>query len=329
MKPILLLALAACGIAYSQQQQAMDSTVRIEDPSREMVVVVEPSVGNIATSFQVGGKEILFVPENWSKTSLAGNPLLAPWANRLDQDAFYANGNKYLLNPELKNFGRDGNGHPIHGLLAFSPYWEVVSKKQDEVTSRLEFWRYPDLMAQFPFAHTIEMTYALHEGALEVRTHIENLSKSPMPVSVGYHPYFQIPDSQRDDWRVHVAAREHVELTKELIPDGKRTPVKLPDPAPLAGVQLDDVFADLVRDANGRAEFWVEGGSRKIVVAYGPKYTVGVVWAPPGRNFLCIEPMSGITNAFNLAHAGTYKELQSIPPGGVWEESYWIRPEGF
>jgi hypothetical protein len=24
-----------------------------------------------------------------------------------------------------------------------------------------------------------------------------------------------------------------------------------------------------------------------------------------------------------------YKELQSIPPAGVWQESFWIRPGGF
>ena len=46
-------------------------------------------------------------------------------------------------------------------------------------------------------------------------------------------------------------------------------------------------------------------------------------------NFICIEPMAGITNALNLAHRGVYKELQSIPPGGTWQESFWIRPSGF
>ena len=39
--------------------------------------------------------------------------------------------------------------------------------------------------------------------------------------------------------------------------------------------------------------------------------------------------MSGITNAFNLAHLGIYKDLQTIPAGQAWEESYWIRPSGF
>ena len=37
----------------------------------------------------------------------------------------------------------------------------------------------------------------------------------------------------------------------------------------------------------------------------------------------------GIINALNLAHRGVYNELQSIPPGGVWRESFWIRPSGF
>ena len=42
-----------------------------------------------------------------------------------------------------------------------------------------------------------------------------------------------------------------------------------------------------------------------------------------------IEPMAGVTNSMNLAHKGLYKELQSVPPNGSWEESFWIRPRGF
>ena len=39
--------------------------------------------------------------------------------------------------------------------------------------------------------------------------------------------------------------------------------------------------------------------------------------------------MAGVTNALNLAQKGLYKELQSILPGQVWQESFWIRPKGF
>jgi aldose 1-epimerase len=34
--------------------------------------------------------------------------------------------------------------------------------------------------------------------------------------------------------------------------------------------------------------------------------------------------MSAITNAFNLAHAGVYSDLQSVAPGEVWRESFRI-----
>ena len=50
---------------------------------------------------------------------------------------------------------------------------------------------------------------------------------------------------------------------------------------------------------------------------------------PKGREFICFEPMAGITNALNLAQRGLYKELQNIPPGRTWHESFWIRPSGF
>jgi aldose 1-epimerase len=94
---------------------------------------------------------------------------------------------------------------------------------------------------------------------------------------------------------------------------------------------LDHVLGDLVRDASGRAVFWVRGKSQRIEVIYGPKYPVAVVYAPkgPNRDFICFEPMTGPTNAFNLAHQGIYKGLQSIPPGQTWQESFWVRPTGF
>ena len=47
------------------------------------------------------------------------------------------------------------------------------------------------------------------------------------------------------------------------------------------------------------------------------------------RGFIAIEPMAGITSSMNLAHKGLYKELQSVPPGGKWQESFWLRPSGF
>ena len=39
--------------------------------------------------------------------------------------------------------------------------------------------------------------------------------------------------------------------------------------------------------------------------------------------------MVAITNAMNLAQKGAYNELQSVAPGGSWEESFWIKATGY
>lgn len=336
--PIVSFMLSAATYNASRITVESVEVIRLADEVRQIEVLIAPSLGNNAYQMKVKGKNILWAPyagpgQLRAKPAQGGNPLLAPWANRLDQDAFFANGKKYLLNPNLGNWRRDQNGKPIHGLLVYSSAWEVTEVKADgsgaETTSRLEFYRHPDLMAQFPFAHTLWMTHRLRDGALEVETRIENHAREPMPLSLGYHTYYQLEDAPRDAWKVHVAAREQVVLSPQLIPTGERRPVALPDPILLGGTQLDDVFTNLVREADGRAAFWVEGKTQRIRVLLGPKYTVAVIYAPRGRDFICFEPMTGVTNAFNLAHAGLYPELQTIPPGGLWRESFWIQPEGF
>ncbi len=339
---LVILLCPAMSLAgnYSAERATVDGieVIRLKDVARKIEVSIAPSLGNNAYEMKVNGKQVLWSPykslkEFQEKPVQIGNPLLSPWANRIDGDAYWANGKKYLLNPDLKNFRYDANHKPIHGLVVYAKDWKVTSLKADRgsarVTSRLDFWRHPDWMAQFPFACNLEMTYRLKDGALEVETAVENLSSEPMPLSLGYHTYYRIDDTPRDDCRVHVPARLQVMVSKELIPTGDMKPVTLSDPQSLRGYTLDDGFTNLIRDAAGRAEFWVQGKVQKIKVIFGQKYNVGVVFAPPGRDFICFEPMVGITNTFNLSHAGIYKEMQSVPPGGSWKESFWIVPEGY
>ncbi len=325
---------------YSIQKTTLDSVevYILRDAARATEVRIAPSIGNNSYEMTVKGKRVFWSPyqsagEFAARPAHLGNPLLWPWANRIDGTAYFANGKKYLLNTELGNVRPGPNNTPIHGLITYSKLWTVSRFEAGEggatLTARLEFWRRPELMAQFPFAHTIEMTYRLKDGALEVETVIENLSSEPLPVSLGYHPYFQINDAPRDEWRVHLPARDKMTLSNRLIPTGERQANPYADPQPLAGVVLDDVFDTLQRDADGQARFWVEGRKERITVEYGPKFTVAVVYAPAGRGFICFEPMTAITNAFNAAQAGWYHGLQSVAPAQTWRESFRIVPSGF
>jgi aldose 1-epimerase len=345
MKAIVLLevvlAVAAGAADYSARQTTRDGVdvVVLADSPRHTEVTILPGIGNMAYQMKVNGKDVLRAPtenlaEFKAKPAMAGIPLLWPWANRIDQTSYYVNGKLYAFNLELGNVRLDANKKPIHGLLSTSSAWKVVSSKADaqaaEVTSRLEFWKYPDLMEQFPFAHTIEMTYRLKQGVLQVETVLLNHAAEPMPVAIGFHSFYKVNDAPPGDWKIHLGARDQLVLSKEVIPTGERISVqsKYPDPLPLKGVRFDDVFTNMIRDANGLGEFWIQGKTEKVSVIYGPKYDVAVVVAAD-RDYVVMEAMSAITNAFNLAHQGIYKDLQMVAPDGEWRESFWVKPSGF
>jgi aldose 1-epimerase len=298
--------------------------VELEDAAHGIVVAIAPPAGNLTREMTVKGHNVL---------GPLGIPFLGPWANRLDEQAFYANGKRYALNMGLGNVR---GAHPIHGFLS-AAVWEVVEAKADSesawVTSRLEFFKQPDWMAQFPFAHTIEMTHRLRGGVLDITVALHNMSAAPMPVAIGFHPYFQLTDAPRDAWTIALGARTEWTLADDKIPTGETRPIERRFPDPRAAVlrdhDLDHVFGDLIRDASGRATMSVVGRSQKIDIAFGPNYRAAVVYAPAGRDFICFEPMAGITDALNLAQRNLYADLQYIPAGGTWKETFWVRPSGF
>ncbi len=307
--------------------------VRLSESESATEMSVSPAFGAIAYDLHVGGKKVLWGPEGTladliAKPRLCGNPILAPWANRIDGYSYQANGKKFLLNPELGNLRLDGNKNPIHGLVTFSNRWQTTdvtsTKDAASATLTLDFGRYPDWLAHFPFPHRLSITYVLRAREVEVVTEILNQSADPMPLAVGYHPYFQISDAPRDEWKVTLPAKQRYVLSPKLIPTGETKPTPYSGEFGLKGVILDDVFGDLERDAKKLSTFRVRGQQQSIEVVYGPAYTIGVVYAPAGQNFICFEPMTAPTNAFNMPGAA-----KTIAPGATWRESYWIKTSGF
>ena len=234
-----------------------------------------------------------------------------------------------------------------------------------------------------------------------------------MPVVIGFHPIYELPEGTRNDWTVSLDAKTHWIEIPQRLPTGETQPIEKFFNADRQAIQLknyaliDDVFTDLIRDAQGRATMKLAYNGKELHAILGPKYQTVLVWstplgagggggrgggrgaaggraggpaaaapapapsgpfpvdpaqgvrtappalvppadapaaaapapaagaapgappAPSNRGFVAFEPMVAITNALNLAHKGTYKDLQSIPPGGSWEESFWVRTKGY
>jgi aldose 1-epimerase len=200
----------------------------------------------------------------------------------------------------------------------------------------------------------IEITQRLQDGVLEVTTKLENMSNEPMPAMIGYHSYFKLTDSQRNDWTFSVGANSHVVLQQNMTPTGEMEPIekKIPNhtAAKLGDFSFDDCFTDLARDAQGWAVTTIKGKAQSLSVMMDKNYWAFVLYGPnpntpvpqragapppapgtppPDRNWLAIEPMAGITNAPNLEHKGIYKGLQSVPAGGTWQAVFRVVPKGF
>jgi aldose 1-epimerase len=381
MKRVITLVVALISVVAVWPAEAQYATrrngdiVQLEDAKNQIVVSIITSVGMIAYDMTVKGQAVLRGPGSIDEfrakpAGLPGIPLLAPWANRLDEQAFYANGKRYPFDMDLGNVS---GAIPIHGFMTRTDQWQVLEAKSDGkaawVSARLDTYKQPAWMKQWPFAHTLDVTYRLQDGTLEVFTKVTNQSIEPMPVSLGWHPYYQLTDSLREEWTVSIPARSWWTLDYRKVPTGATEPAEKIFPGgkgALKDYNLDDVFGDLVRDAQGRATAVLRGRKQQLEISQGPNYRALVIYSPnptntglgsqvappnpnapapaaraggsgrggggggaPPPNFICFEPMAGITNALNLAHKGGYKELQYIKPGGTWQESFWIKPSGF
>lgn len=390
-------AAPAAAQRYTAKQDG--DVVELSDATAQMNVSVVWSMSN-AWRIQVKGKDLVrtsaALADFEARPGFNGVPFLAPFANRLDETAFYANDKKYNFDLELGNIR---GPIPQTGFVNGTKAWQLVEAKADQksawVTCRLDFYKNPVFMKQFPFAHTVTMTYRVSDGMLEVHTKLDNLSTEPMPVVIGFHPIFELPDGNRDDWTVSLDAKTHWIEIPQRLPTGETQPIEKFFGSDRTAIQLkkyalvDDVFTDLVRDANGRATMKLMYNGKELDAILGPKFKTVLAWstplpaagapgagrgagpgggraggqlapatpapsgpfpvdpaqgvkvapaavprpegapAPTSKGFIAFEPMVAITNALNLAHKGVYKELQSIPPGGSWEESFWITTKGY
>ncbi len=103
--------------------------VRLTDRTADIVVSIMPSVGNIAFEMRVKGHNVLRFPHETladfkARPNATGIPFMGPWANRLDEQAFYANGKRYAFDMSLGNVR---GAIPIHGFLTTTDQWQVTA----------------------------------------------------------------------------------------------------------------------------------------------------------------------------------------------------------
>jgi aldose 1-epimerase len=292
----------------------------------DLRVAFVPGAGMVGYSLTHRGEELLGqrggLAAYRERGSSFGIPLLHPWANRLAGTTYALGGRRVELDPERSPIHLDPNGLPIHGILAASPYWEVVGRSPGNgsvaLATRLDFGAHEELMAAFPFPHELHVQAELRDDTLTIATIVLPTERVAVPVSFGWHPYLRLPGVPRAEWRVELPVRGRAVLDDLGVPTGEVEAVDI-EPGPLGDTTYDDHYVALERPA----VFAVEGAGRRIELELGQGYPYAQVYAPDDAEeepYICFEPMTAPVNAL-ISGEG----LRSVPPGGSLRAEFSVR----
>jgi galactose mutarotase-like enzyme len=276
----------------------------------EYTAVFLPELGMLGASLEHRGTELLSLhggTKAFREGHTTGLPLLAPWANRLSRRRFRVG--RVEVDLRRAHVHVDGNGLPIHGTMVGPLAWEVARR-----TPRRLVARYRYVHPAFPFPHELEVDARLGEDGLLVETTLRPTGRRRVPVSFGWHPYFTLPGSRRS-WLLRLPARRHLELDGRGIPSGDSAQ----EPAeeePLGSRTFDDLYA-LGRDRR----LALVSGARRLEIRFGPGYPFAQVYAPPGKRFVALEPMTAPTDALVSGSAPL------VSPGDRFSAAFTIRAQ--
>jgi galactose mutarotase-like enzyme len=224
----------------------------------------------------------------------------------LSAKTYDVGGETVTLAPDAYGVRVDNNGLPIHGLLAAYPGWRAQQNSDHKLVATLDFGAQAELLASFPFPHTVEMSVELSDRTLRVSTTVAATTDRSVPLVYGYHPYLQLPDVPKAEWQIEMPAMRHLKLDDKGIPSGA-TEARPATSEALGGNAFDDGF-DQVDDG---AVFAVSGGGRRLEVHFERGYPAAQVFAPTGETVICFEPMTAPTDALRR---GGYRTAQPGEP---------------
>lgn len=315
----------------------MSDSITLREPTTGATAKVLPARGFNCYSFQpvVQGEpfEVLWTAPDFvsggSKPSHSGIPILFPFPGRLRGTSFEFRGRKFSLE------SGDGIGNAIHGFVINRP-WRVIDQTETRVVGEFQASvDAPEVLAHWPSDFRIAVVYELIGHALTSDIKIDNPGEGPLPFGFGTHPYFRVPlgaNSDADKCVVTVPAGQYWELV-DMLPTGRMLDASgargLAAGLPFAQTKLDDVFTDL-RFAAGRASATIDDPTlrRRLELSFDDQFRECVVYNPPHRQAICMEPYTCVPDTYALAAQGANTGLRVLEPGEVFSTRIDIRISG-
>jgi aldose 1-epimerase len=274
-----------------------------------------PAVGGAIAAFRLDDMDVL---RPTSPAALAAGDVrafacypLVPYSNRIANAQLSWEGIDY---PLARNFG--DHPHSIHGV-GWQRAWTVGASSARSVTLHLAHDPGRDGADAWPFAFAAHQHFTVDVTAgsaiLNVRLTIENHSARAFPFGLGWHPFFRKTPATTLRFGAAGAWRnDRTQLPQEhvAIPPAWRCHTARAPPA-----RLDNVFTRWAGEAA------LGGGAGNMVTTLVADTACNhlVVYVPDGPDYLAVEPVTHMTDAFNRAARGAAQTgTRVLSPGGAF-----------
>ena len=280
--------------------------------SGESSVVLAPEIGGAIIGWTIGATPLLRRPQpdailSGDVRGMACFPLV-PYSNRIAHGRFHWAGDDHVL---ARNFG--DHSHTIHGI-GWQRAWQVTAADATSATLTLQHDATDGQAQSWPFAFAAKQRFMLNADALDVVLTLRNLHRSPVPAGLGLHPYFPRAGTATlrfNATRVWMNGADMLPTESAAIPrtwdhaSGQR----------IGAVALDNCFAGW----DGEAHIaWPPDGPVLTITADG-LFQHLIVYAPPGRHFFCVEPVSHMNDAINRVATVPQHGMRILAPGEVMQ----------
>lgn len=308
-------------------------TIVLSDPSTGAIAEILPDLGFNCRRFRafIDGEplEVIWAPEGFPAEGTlpyhAGIPVLFPFPGRIRSARFRFQDRDFQLTR------RDGRGNALHGFVLDRP-WTVEEQDESRVVGAFRgFSADPGLRRRWPADFRLTVAYELHGCSLRCSYRVENPDERPLPCGFGLHPYFRIPlgAGRTENCRIRVPVSACWELD-QLLPTGRTRPatgpLSLSDSLPFTRMELDHVFGGLgAKSGRCRAVIEDPRRGRAFSMEFDEGFHTCVVYTPPHRRAVSIEPYTCLPDAFSLEARGIDTGLRILGPGESFSGQVEIR----
>ncbi|MEO2010163.1 MAG: aldose 1-epimerase [Pirellulaceae bacterium] len=299
----------------------MPGVITLASPDGTATARIQTDLGFNLFHWQVAGTQNLLwshadFGDGQQRPSGSGIPILFPFPGRIAGGQFAWDGLTYRVNSD------DGRGNAIHGFV-FNRPWKAEQTAEESVrgvfrASEVDL----SILDQWPADFEITTEYTLGNNQLVSKFTMRSFER-PLPCGLGLHPYFRFDlqtDSPAVTMKVPVSQRWPLD---NMNPTGTIESVgtQLSAGTVVNQLELDDVYStnEIASDADPH-EASLGTADLGVSIRFDADFSQCVVYTPPHREAICIEPYTCVPNA--IAQVGSEEQnrfgLRVLPADSQW-----------